>query len=82
MQGWIRRRFARQAQLMGAMMDRIGLEPGQAASHPQALAAASRRCLWCPAAQQCGHWLEENRQAQRAPEFCPNAAFFESSRGG
>lgn len=82
MQGWIRRRFAHQARLMGAMMDRIGFEPEQAASHARGFAAASRRCLWCPAAQQCGQWLERTEPAQSAPEFCPNAAFFKDSRTG
>lgn len=82
MRGWIRQRFARQAQLMGAMMDRIGVEPGQAASHARGFAAASRRCLWCPSAQACGQWLEQNQQADRAPEFCPNAAFFDDRRTG
>ncbi len=82
MQGWIRRRVARQSQFMGAMMDRIGVEPGAAASHARGFAAASRRCLWCPAAQQCGQWLEQTSQAQSAPDFCPNAAFFDDRRTG
>ncbi|MFN3672986.1 MAG: DUF6455 family protein [Bosea sp. (in: a-proteobacteria)] len=82
MRGWIRRRFARQAQLMGAMMERIGFAPEEAGVPARALAAASRRCLFCPSAQQCGQWLEQTQQAESAPEFCPNAGFFADRRRG
>jgi hypothetical protein len=61
---------------MGAMMERLGVDPAAAALRGRAFAAASRRCLWCAASVRCGQWLETAIPQDRAPAFCPNAAFF------
>lgn len=82
MYGWMRGRFERQARLMGAMMERIGVTPEMAAGRGRLYDAANRRCLWCDAHQECGKWLEQNRSAEEAPSFCPNAQFFEDARLG
>ncbi|MBA4222487.1 DUF6455 family protein [Bosea sp. (in: a-proteobacteria)] len=76
---WLRRRFERQARLMGAMMERIGIEPELAASRGRLYDAANRRCLWCAAHEECGKWIEQHQNAERGPDFCPNARFFEAT---
>lgn len=73
---WITGRFARQARLMGAMMERLGVTPEAAASRGRLYDAANRRCLWCDAHRDCGKWIEQNRSAERGPGFCPNTRFF------
>jgi hypothetical protein len=80
MRGWMKRRVERQAELMGAMMERIGCDPSAASLRGRAYAAAGRRCLWCPFSQRCASWLEETGPASRAPAFCPNARFLEDAR--
>ena len=77
MRGWARLRASRQSRLMGAMMARLGVDPVAAALRGRALDAATRRCLWCAASGQCGQWLETPDVQDRAPAFCPNAAFFD-----
>lgn len=79
---WLRRRFERQARLMGAMMERVGVEPEAAARCGRLFDAASRRCLWCSAHEECGKWIERNPGANRSPGFCPNSRFFEAARRG
>jgi hypothetical protein len=79
MRGWMRRRVERQAQLMGAMMERVGVDPA-AAPHGRALAAAGRRCLWCASSQRCMSWLPQAGPVARAPSFCPNARLLEDAR--
>ena len=46
---WLRRRFERQARLMGAMMERVGVTPEMAACRGRLYDAANRSCLWCGA---------------------------------
>lgn len=77
---WLRRRFERQARLMGAMMERIGVTPELAASRGRLYEAANRRCLWCDAQQECSKWIEEHRSAEHSPSFCPNGTFFDVTR--
>lgn len=77
---WLRRRFERQARLMGAMMARVGIEPAEAASRGRLYDAANRRCLWCNAHDACGKWIEQNWSAGHSPGFCPNATFFEVAK--
>jgi hypothetical protein len=76
MRGWARLRAARQSRLMGVMMEHLGIDPAAAALRGRAFDAATRRCLWCAASGQCGQWLESADARDRAPAFCPNAAFF------
>jgi hypothetical protein len=71
------RRFERQAFLMGAMMERVQVDPTVSVGQGSAFAAASRRCLWCNSHEQCGRWLQEHAgAAASAPLFCPNADYF------
>ena len=77
---WLRRRFERQARLMGAMMERVGVTPEMAACRGRLYDAANRSCLWCGAHEECGKWIEQNPRAAHAPDFCPNRQFFEASR--
>ena len=77
---WLRRRFERQARLMGAMMERIGVKPEQVASRGRLYGAANRRCLWCSAHEECGRWIEQSHGADNGPGFCPNAMLFETTR--
>ena len=79
--GFVRRvlrRVDRQAQLMGEMMARLGIDPASqgGAGRGFGLAAASRRCLFCGQAADCGRWLAAGGGAA-APAFCPNRAYFD-----
>lgn len=76
MRGWARLRASRQSRLMGAMMDRLGIDPAAAALRGRAFDAAMRRCLWCAASGRCGQWLGTADRQDPAPAFCPNVAFF------
>lgn len=70
------KRVERQARLMGAMMERAGVDPGAAAREARgiAFAAASRRCLICSSSELCEQWLAGGT-GDAPPAFCPNAAF-------
>ena len=70
-----------QARLLGEMMERLGVDPGEAAraGGGTALAAASRRCLYCSSAEICRHWLDDTGERE-APAFCPNASFLDRAR--
>ena len=70
------RRVEQQARLFGEMMERVEVDPAAAArvGHGVAFAAASRRCLACGSAGECGRWLD-NESSRVAPAFCPNADF-------
>ena len=67
-----------QARLMGAMMERVGVDFSLTARE-DGFAAASRRCLMCANSEPCGRWLEQDG-ADAAPSFCPNAMFFDRMR--
>src|SRR5829696_4723009 len=70
------KRVERQARLMGAMMERVGVDPGAAAREGRgvAFAAASRRCLTCQNSDACERWLGADGE-DVPPAFCPNATF-------
>jgi Family of unknown function (DUF6455) len=71
-------RIQDKARLMGAMMERHGVDPVEASRirAGTALAAAWRRCLACPKGEQCAAWLEDSSATgSQAPSFCPNASF-------
>lgn len=75
------KRVERQARLMGAMMERVGVDPGAAAREARgiAFAAASRRCLICSNSELCERWLAGGSRGA-PPAFCPNAAFLNRVR--
>ena len=74
-------RLELQARLLGEMMERLGVDPGEAAraGGGTALATASRRCLYCSSAEICRHWLDDTGERE-APAFCPNASFLDRAR--
>ena len=47
-------------------MERLGVDSGEAAraGGGTALAAASRRCLYCASAEICRHWLDERGEGE------------------
>jgi len=66
--------------LIGAMMNRIGIEPAGGVLPQYALRymAAQRNCAACGAKPACGKWLDAHEAAASAPSFCPNGdTFFE-----
>lgn len=75
------KRMERQAQLMGEMMERVAVDVGAAARDGIGIAfgAASRRCMMCRSSEECRQWLDKGG-GDAAPAFCPNAAFFNSTR--
>lgn len=77
---WLRGRFERQARLMGAMMERVGVPAEMAARHGRLYDTANRRCLWCAAYRECGKWVEGHQTVERGPAFCPNTEFFAAVR--
>ena len=69
-----------QVVLVGAMMQRLGIEPAGGVLPQYALryAAARRNCEACAAKPACRMWLDAHEVAPFAPHFCPNGdAFFE-----
>jgi hypothetical protein len=71
----------RKARLLGAMLDRLGIDPERAARvrSGAALTAASRTCLGCTETEACETWLAEpvpdEPQSSIPPAFCPNKEF-------
>ena len=66
--------------LIGAMMNRLGVEPAGGVLPQYALryAAARRKCEACASKPACRMWLDAHEVAPFAPAFCPNGdAFFE-----
>jgi hypothetical protein len=59
------------------MCDRTGYDPARAGEHPLAFALAARRCVFCRRTEACRVYLET--PGDEAPDFCPNAFFFETS---
>lgn len=75
----IRDRLDRQSRLMGGMMDRLGvsLGDGKADASGLAMERAVRACAFCGHGGECQAWQEAHPDgAERAPDFCPNAAFW------
>jgi hypothetical protein len=71
-------RIQQQAEGMGEMMERVGVDAGLAVRKAEsAFAAASLCCLSCPKSRECRGWLKQHEgNTNTAPIFCPNAAFF------
>jgi hypothetical protein len=83
MRRWLKNRGERQAYLMGAMIERLHVDPAAAVIRDRTFAAATRRCLWCGVSDQCRQWLDGDRSSDIAtPDFCMNAPFFSELRSG
>ena len=74
------RQVERQAQLMGEMMERLGVDPLAAArrQHGTAFVQARTTCLLCRSSSDCRRWIEGAPEAEHPSRFCPNMPFFES----
>lgn len=67
--------LARQPPYIYEMMQRLGIEPGEAIVPHLSLAymTAFHRCQSCPAKDACREWLDSMpRSVAFAPNFCPN----------
>ena len=75
-------RDSRQMQRMHDMMERLGVDPVDAARdrHGGALLAAIRSCCHCQSADACVNWLNDVRTEGERPSFCPNVDFFLAHR--
>jgi hypothetical protein len=67
---------------MHAMMDRLDVDIADAARARLggAFHSATRTCQACPNGTTCSQWLQECRDKDAFPSFCPNAGFFLSYR--
>ncbi len=76
----VSRQVERQAQRMREMVERMGVDAGRLVRQDAgaAYAQAHTRCLNCSTTRACLSWLESGKQAERTPEFCPNAALFDA----
>ncbi|MFZ2103697.1 MAG: DUF6455 family protein [Oricola sp.] len=78
--GRITERMDQQTHLMGAMMERLGVDIEAAGMQAAggSLANAARSCVLCQSSEECARWLKGDPAAGDAegPEFCPNRLFF------
>ncbi len=76
-------RVIHQAELMGRMMERVGVNPAAAARIDRGMAwyEARTSCIACCSERQCSDWLarSEVEASSEPPEFCHNAEFFRIS---
>jgi hypothetical protein len=63
--------------LFQRMMQRLGIDPQQAADHPVELNEAQWRCRLCREWRDCRHWLDSGAPDERYRAFCGNAELFE-----
>jgi hypothetical protein len=75
----LRRRF----KLMDWMMQKRGVDTNAASSVDGGLAflEARGKCQYCLHEEECRRWLTI-RAPRRSPDFCPNAAFFQTCQSG
>jgi Family of unknown function (DUF6455) len=75
--GRITQRMDRQTHLMGAMMERLGVDIEAAGMQAGggSLANAARACVVCRSSDECKRWLEADGDAGE-PNFCPSRRFF------
>ncbi len=71
----------RRHELMNRMMHERGVDQNVARSIDGGLAffEARAKCQYCLNEEQCRRWLTI-RAPRRSPDFCPNAALFQSCR--
>ena len=72
-------RVWRRAELTDRMVCELGIDPMVAAKldEGQAYCEACTTCLICAAPSTCRTWLNEVERRPLAPDFCPNARFFQ-----
>lgn len=72
-------RLTQQADLMDAMMKKLGVdaEMRQMPDHAAVLRRAANRCLTCEKPDSCEEWLTHEAHPDEAPNFCKNHDLFE-----
>ncbi|MEP3438467.1 MAG: DUF6455 family protein [Hoeflea sp.] len=72
-------RLTQQADLMDAMMKKLGVadEMWKLPDHAGVLRRAANRCLTCDRPDACEHWLTNETNPDEAPEFCRNHDLFD-----
>lgn len=72
-------RLTKQADLMNAMMSKLGVtdEMWNLPDHAGVLRRAANRCLTCDKPDACAHWLAHEASPGEAPEFCRNHDLFQ-----
>src|ERR1700693_788240 len=72
-------RVHRQAEVMGQMMERLGVNAAFAAGIDGGLVwhEARTECIFCPNVRQCCDWLEGAEPLPGPAEFCSNTQFFQ-----
>ncbi|OCW56703.1 DUF6455 family protein [Hoeflea olei] len=72
-------RLTQQADLMDAMMKKLGVEEEmwKMPDHAGVLRRAANRCLLCDRPDSCEHWLANESHPDEAPGFCRNHDLFE-----
>lgn len=75
-------RLTRQADLMDAMMKKLGVadKMWQLPDHAGVLRRAANRCLTCDQPEACQDWLAHEAAPNEAPGFCRNHDLFERVR--
>jgi hypothetical protein len=73
-------RVERRAVRMHEMMTRLHVDPAKLARlrRGDAYAEARARCLSCRTSEKCRRWLDNIKEAETRPEFCPNLTLFET----
>jgi hypothetical protein len=71
-------RLTKQADLMDAMMTKLGVadEIWKLPDHAGVLRRAANRCLTCDQTDACQHWLSHEAEPDGAPSFCRNHDLF------
>ncbi|MCY0146546.1 DUF6455 family protein [Hoeflea sp. G2-23] len=72
-------RLTQQADLMDAMMDKLGVadEMRSMPDHAAVLRRAANRCLTCDRPDSCQEWLGHETNPDEAPGFCKNHDLFD-----
>ncbi|WP_193175354.1 DUF6455 family protein [Oricola nitratireducens] len=77
-------RMDRQAQLMGAMLERLEVDAGKAGLDGQGwrMENAIWSCISCADSDACERWLRDQADSKSAqgPQFCLNRTFFARHR--
>jgi hypothetical protein len=60
-------------ELLHGMMQKLGLDPRQAATQADVISEAQWRCRLCKEWRQCRRWLRTDSVDERYHEFCGNA---------
>lgn len=72
------RRLSRQADLMDAMMNKLGVseQMRQLPDRAAVLRRATNRCLACDQPDACREWLTHETHREKAPSYCRNYDLF------